>query len=106
MQSSEVRPRVCVPRETQKKIAGGLLRVEKIYHEPAVERYGRGRKILARLPDAQRTEVPSHCNVPELHGDSGGVANWNRTKKSVLVLGTKKDVGCRPFYRSWRPWST
>jgi spore photoproduct lyase family protein len=82
------------------KLAGGLLRVEKIYHEPAVEGYGRGREILARFPDAQRIEVPSHWNIPLLHGDPGGVDNWNRTKKSVLVLGTKKDVSCRPFYRS------
>jgi spore photoproduct lyase family protein len=88
-----------VHRKSQ-KLAGGLLRVEKIYHEPAVERYRRGREILARFSDAQCIEVPSHWNIPQLHKDPGGVNNWNRTKKSVLVLGTKKDVSCRPFYRS------
>ena len=96
---SDCRPRPCVHRKSQ-KLAGGLLRVEKIYHEPAVEGYGRGREILACFPDAQRIEVPSHWNIPQLHKDPGGVHNWNRTKKSVLVLGTKKDVSCRPFYRS------
>jgi spore photoproduct lyase len=82
------------------KIAGGLLRVERIYLEPAVEGYARGREILARFPDAQRAEVPSHWNIPQLHGDADGVARWSATKKSVLVLGTKKDVSCRPFSRS------
>jgi len=28
------------------------------------------------------------------------VGAWSRTKRSVLVLGKKKDVSCRPFYRS------
>src|ERR671910_3300099 len=96
---SDCRPRPCVHRKSQ-KLAGGLLRVEKIYHEPAVEGYGRGREILACFPDAQRIEVPSHWNIPQLHKDPGGVHNWNRTKKSVLVLGTKKDISCRRFYRS------
>ncbi|HLL57927.1 MAG TPA: hypothetical protein VK359_08405, partial [Rubrobacteraceae bacterium] len=50
-------------------IANGLLRVDKIYHEPAVVGYSRGREILARFPNAKRVEVPSHWNIPELHGD-------------------------------------
>jgi spore photoproduct lyase len=96
---SDCRPRP-LRRRKGHKIAGGLLRVEKIYHEPAVEGYARGREILARFPDAQRIEVPSHWNIPQLHGDRGSVADWSATKKSVLVLGTKKVVSCRPFYRS------
>jgi spore photoproduct lyase family protein len=81
-------------------VAGGLLRVGKIYHEPAVRGYARGREILDRFPGAQLVEVSSHWNIPQLHGDPGGVNDWNRTKKTVLVLGRKKDVACRPFYRS------
>ena len=81
-------------------VAGGLLRVGQIYHEPAVRGYARGREILDRFPGAQLVEVPSHWNIPQLHGDPGGVNDWNRTKKTVLVLGRKKDVACRPFYRS------
>ena len=96
---SDRRTRLSAPHVGQ-KIAGGLLRVEKIYHEPAVRDHERGREILARFPDAQRIEVPSHWNIPQLHGDPGGVADWSRTEKAVLVLGTKKDVACRPFYRS------
>ena len=87
-------------RRKGQKIAGGLLRVEKIYHEPAVERYGRGREILARYPKAQRIEVPSHWTIPQLHKNPRGVDNWNRAKKTVRVLGVKKYVSCRPFYRS------
>jgi spore photoproduct lyase len=87
-------------RSEGQKIAGGLLRVEKIYLEPSVVEYGRGREILARFPDAQCVEVPSHWNIPELHGNTNGVGDWSKTKKAVLVLGTKKNVACRPFYRS------
>src|SRR3712207_1975719 len=82
------------------KLAGGLLRVERIYLEPSVVEYERGREILACFPDAQRVEVPSHWNIPQLHEDRGSVARWSATKKTVLVLGTKKDVSCRPFFRS------
>ena len=81
-------------------VAGGLLRVEKIYHEPDVADYARGREILGRFPGAERIEVPSHWNIPELHGDAGGVGDWARNKKSVLVLGVKKGLGIRSFYRS------
>jgi spore photoproduct lyase family protein len=80
--------------------AEGLLRVEKIYHEPNVADWARGREILARFPDAERVEVPSHWNIAGLHGDADGVGDWNRNKKTVLVLGTKKGLGIRPFYRS------
>ena len=81
-------------------VAGGLLRVEKIYHEPNVGDYVRGQEILGRFPDAGRVEVPSHWNIPELHGDAGGVGDWARNKKTVLVLGVKKGLGIRSFYRS------
>jgi spore photoproduct lyase family protein len=86
--------------EVAPTVAGGLLRVGRIYLEPAVLDYARGREILNRFPGAELIEVPSHWIIPQLHGDSGGVDNWNRTKKTVLVLGAKKDVTCRPFYRS------
>ena len=81
-------------------VAGGLLRVERMYHEPNVGDYARGREILARFPHAERVEVPSHWNIPELHGDAGAVGDWARNKKTVLVLGVKKGLGIRSFYRS------
>ncbi len=96
---SDCRPQHRTRREGQ-KIAGGLLSVQKVNLEPSVVEYGRGREILARFPYAQRIEVPSHWNIPELHGNTNGVGDWSKTKKAVLVLGTKKDVSCRPFYRS------
>ena len=76
------------------------MRVERIFHEPDVTGYARGREVLDRFPDAQRIEVPSHWNIPELHGDAGGVGRWARNKKTVLVLGVKKGLGIRSFYRS------
>lgn len=44
-----------------------LLRVERIYLEPTVAEYARGREILARFPDAEQVEVPSHWQIPDLH---------------------------------------
>jgi hypothetical protein len=82
------------------RVAGGLLRVGRIYHEPTVLEYARGREMMGRFPDAELIEVPSHWNIPGLHGDEDGVGDWNRIKKSVLVLGVKKGLGIRPFYRS------
>ena len=93
----------CVDDLTSQKsglLAGGLLNVDTIYHEPAVPSYARGREILARFPDARLIEAPSHWNIPELHGDSGSTGRWNETKRTVLVLGVKKGLSCRPFYRS------
>jgi hypothetical protein len=76
------------------------LRVGRIYHEPAVVEYERGREILARFPEVGRVEVPSHWNIPELNGEGGDAAEWTQTKKTVLVLGVKKGLQVRPFYRS------
>jgi len=80
--------------------AGGLLRVGRIYHEPAVLGYARGREVLSRFPEAERIEVPSHWNIPELNGEGGDAARWTRSKKTVLVLGVKKGLQIRPFYRN------
>jgi spore photoproduct lyase len=86
--------------QEQGSLAGGLLDVNTIFHEPAVPRYARGREILARFRNARSIEVPSHWNIPELHGDPGSAGRWNETKRTVLVLGVKKGLSCRPFYRS------
>ena len=41
-------------------------------------------EILARFPDAERIEVPSHWNIPSLHGNEGSVDDWVRIKRDVL----------------------
>ncbi len=48
-----------------------LLEVGRIFHEPAVTEYARGQEILARFPDAERIEVPSHWNIGGLHENEG-----------------------------------
>src|SRR3954452_2624991 len=63
----------------------GLLDVTTIYHEPAAPEYPRGREILDRFPAAERVVVPSHWNIPGLHGNSGAAEDWLRIKKAVLV---------------------
>ena len=80
--------------------AFGLLRVREIYAEPAALELPRGRQVLARFPDAEVVEVPSHWQIPELHGNEGNVDRWVRIKTETLVLGVKKSLSARPNSRS------
>ena len=77
-----------------------LLQVSYVYAEPAARDSARGREILARFPDAELIEVPSHWNIPELHGNAGNVDRWVRVKAETLVLGVKKSLTARPNGRS------
>ncbi len=77
-----------------------LLTISMIYHEASVPEYARGREILDRFAGAERIVVPSHWNIPELHGNADLVSEWNTVKRTVLVLGVKKGLQIRPFYRS------
>jgi spore photoproduct lyase len=77
-----------------------LLDIQTIYLEPAVLDYRRGKEILARLPKAERIEVASHWKIPGLFGFEGNVADWNRIKRNVLVLGVKKSLYAEPNTRS------
>jgi spore photoproduct lyase len=81
-------------------LVNSIVDVETIYHEPSVPAIPRGQQILARFPDAKRIEVPSHWNIPELHGNPEAVEEWVPTKKHVLVLGTKKSLSCMAYERS------
>ncbi len=77
-----------------------LLDVDTLYVEPGVADLPRGAEILARFPDAERIEVPSHWQIPGLHGNPGNVADWNRIKRTTLVVGTLKSPRVRPNGRS------
>ena len=77
-----------------------LLDIKQIYYEPEVLASERGQEILTRFSDAQRIEVPSHWNIPGLHGNPGVARDWVKIKRNVLVLGVKKTLGCRPNGRS------
>jgi spore photoproduct lyase family protein len=77
-----------------------LIDIEKIYLEPSVETYARGREILARYPEAEHIPVASHWKIPSLHGNEGSAEDWLRIKRNVLVLGTKKALSFRPNGRS------
>lgn len=85
--------------EIQSAIAR-LLNIDTIYHEPAALEHTRGQDILRQYPEAKLIEVPSHWNIPELHGNAGSVDDWNLIKRTVLVLGVKKSLQCRPNTRS------
>jgi spore photoproduct lyase len=77
-----------------------LLDIRTIYYEPHIFDYARGREIMAQYPDVERIEVPSHWNIPGLHGNEGSVDDWVNIKRSVLVLGTKKSLTATPNERS------
>jgi hypothetical protein len=79
---------------------GRLLQVRQIYAEPEARDSERGRQVLARFPDAEVVEVPSHWQMPELHGNAGNVDRWVRVKTETLVLGVKKSLSARPNGRS------
>ena len=85
---------------TARASARPLLRVRRIYLEPAVREHARGREILARFADAEQVEVASHWRIPALHGDEANVADWVRVKRDVLVLGVRKTFEVRPNGRS------
>ena len=59
-----------------------------------------GAQVLARFPDADRVEVSSHQDIPGLYGNAGNVRDWVKTKRGVLVLGTKKSLTARANGRS------
>ena len=77
-----------------------IVDVRRIFMEPEVENYPRGREVLARFPEAERILVPSHWQIPELHGNEGSAADWVRIKRDTLVLGIKKSLCMRPNGRS------
>jgi spore photoproduct lyase family protein len=77
-----------------------LLQVRTIYAEPDAAASPRGRDVLARFPDAEVVDVPSHWKIPELHGNEGNVERWVRVKTETLVLGVKKSLTARPNGRS------
>jgi spore photoproduct lyase family protein len=87
-----------LPAETP--VVSRLLQVRTVYAEPAAAASPRGRQVLARFPDAELVEVPSHWQIPDLHGNEGNVERWVRVKTETLVLGVKKSVSVRPNGRS------
>ena len=77
-----------------------VLDVRRVYLEPAAEAHPRGREILARFPGAERVSVRSHWRIPELHGNAELADDWNRIKRTTLVLGARKSMDSRPNGRS------
>ena len=82
------------------KTIADLLDIQTIYLEPEIRNYQRGREILQKYPAARLIEVPSHWQIPELHGFAGSADDWIKIKRHTLVLGIKKSLTCRPNTRS------
>lgn len=80
--------------------AARLLDVRTVYAEPEAAASPRGRQILARFPQAEVVEVPSHWQIPGLHGNEGNAERWVRVKTRTLVLGVRKTLTVRPNGRS------
>jgi len=79
---------------------GAMLDIHTIYYEPDVSYYPRGQQILRRFAGAELIEVPSHWQIPGLHGNEGNVEDWIKIKRSSLVLGAKKSITTEPNSRS------
>ncbi|MER5949884.1 spore photoproduct lyase family protein [Streptomyces sp. NPDC001904] len=77
-----------------------LLDIRSVYAEREALASPRGQQIMARLPDAEVTEVPGHWGIPSLHGNEGNVGRWTRIKTETLVLGVKRQLVTRPNGRS------
>ena len=77
-----------------------LLDIKQIYLEPQVREFARGKEILIKYPNAELIEVPSHWNIPQLHGFDGAVEDWIWNKRSILILGVKKSLSARANNRS------
>jgi spore photoproduct lyase family protein len=88
------------PSLTAPEAAARLLQVRAIYAEPDARDSARGQQVIGRFPDAEIIEVPSHWQIPELHGNEGNVDRWVRVKTETLVLGVKKSLSARPNGRS------
>ncbi|MFD8572727.1 spore photoproduct lyase family protein [Streptomyces sp. NPDC059639] len=77
-----------------------LLDIRSVYAEREALDSPRGRQIMARLPDAEVTEVAGHWRIPSLHGNEGNIGRWTRIKTETLVLGVKRQLVTRPNGRS------
>jgi len=88
------------PSPAETPVDSRLLQVRTVYAEPAAAASPRGRQVLARFPGAELVEVPSHWQIPDLHGNAGNVDRWVRVKTETLVLGVKKSLSARPNDRS------
>lgn len=84
----------------RKTLAERLFSIERIYVEPAALEHVRAHEVLARFPDAERVECPSHRDIPELFGNKGAAKDWIKNKRAVLILGVKKSLYARPNTRS------
>jgi spore photoproduct lyase family protein len=85
---------------SERSAAARILQVRQIYAEPAARNSQRGHQVLARFPDAEVIDVPSHWKIPQLHGNAGNVDRWVRVKTETLVLGVRKSLSARPNSRS------
>ena len=86
--------------QAPRSIPSWLLDIQAIYLEPAVREFRRGQQILESFPKAEQIEVASHWKIPGLFGFEGNVADWNKIKRNVLVLGVKKSLRAEPNSRS------
>ncbi len=80
--------------------SASLLNIRRIYLEREVPLFARGQQILKQFPGAERIEVDSHWNIPELFGNEGSAEQWIANKREVLVLGQKKSLSARLNDRS------
>lgn len=77
-----------------------LFDIKTVYFEREATRSQRGLFLFKKFPDAKKIPVSSHWQIPELNLNSEQVESWNKNKREVLILGTKKKLYCRENGRS------
>lgn len=85
---------------TRRTVVRPKLQMDRIFLEPRVEFYDRGQEVLDRFPDAERIVIDSHWRIPALREDETIVPDWNRVKRTTLVLGVRKSMPIRENGRS------
>jgi spore photoproduct lyase len=77
-----------------------LYNIETIYLQRSAIHLPRTKEILAKFPTAKQVFVNSHWQIPELAKQEENVENWNRIKRTTLVIGVKSGLSARENGRS------
>ena len=64
-----------------------LVDIKKIYLQTKAKNYSPTHNILAKYPNAEIIEVPSHWQIPDLNNNKSLTKIWNKVKREYLVLG-------------------
>lgn len=81
--------------------AATLLSIDTLYYDENALTYPRGKELFEKYSNVKtKVIVNSHWKIDELNNNPELVKQWNRVKASILVIGVKTAISCRPNSRS------